>query len=89
METKRNERLVNLSFDGRTMQVEVGAFFALMRHARAHLTQTQHELEREPLEWDSATVESEFEERLADIRQMKNGIEHAECVRQWLDPNDA
>jgi hypothetical protein len=64
----RDRRIATITFEDRTLKVEVGEFQAIITSARCQLFETAKQLKATPLDWDSSLVRKQFENLLEHIR---------------------
>ena len=84
MPSKRKN--VILSLDGRddTFTIDSESFDNLIVYAHSGLYDSKNSLEAEPIDWDSSTVRTQFENALRDLAHIRALLDDAKSFRTWL-----
>ena len=82
-----NKRVnVTLSLDGRddVFTIDSESFDDLIVYAHSGLYDAKNSLEAEPIDWDSSTVRTQFENALRDLARIRALLDDAKDFRTWL-----
>ena len=76
---------VEMTFEGRTFQIDIRSFDHLINCGRNALHATKAELVAKPFDWDSPIVDVEFRNRREDIQFTESTIQESGHLSAWLN----